>query len=149
MFHHFALYPQSVLITVFCVIIPINCGHAANGTVGLGTALHAERSRVRFPMKMEFFYSHNPSGRTMALGLTHPLTEVSTKNVLRCKGGRCVVLTTLPPSCVFCPDIWEPQPAGTLWTCNGIALRFYRIKPIISSHNTNRLDFTQLTDSSL
>jgi len=27
------------------------------------------------------FYWHNPSGRTMALGLTQPLTEMSTRNV--------------------------------------------------------------------
>ena len=28
-----------------------------------------------------FFHSHNPSGRTMALGLTQPLTEMSTRNI--------------------------------------------------------------------
>jgi len=27
------------------------------------------------------FSSYNPSGRTMALGLTQPLTEMSTKNI--------------------------------------------------------------------
>ena len=31
------------------------------------------------------------------------------------KGGRCVGLTTLPPSCAECLVIWEPQPPGTLW----------------------------------
>jgi len=29
------------------------------------------------------FHSHNPSGRTMALGLTQPLTEMSTSNISR------------------------------------------------------------------
>jgi hypothetical protein len=29
------------------------------------------------------FHSHNPSGRTMALGLTQPLTEMSTRNISR------------------------------------------------------------------
>jgi hypothetical protein len=29
-------------------------------------------------------------------------------------GGRCVGLTTLPPSCADCREIWEPQPPGTL-----------------------------------
>jgi len=27
------------------------------------------------------FHCHNPSGRTMALGLTQPLTEMSTRNI--------------------------------------------------------------------
>jgi len=30
------------------------------------------------------------------------------------KGGRCVGLTTLPPSCDECLEIWESQPPGTL-----------------------------------
>jgi len=41
------------------------------------------------------------------------------------KGGRCVGLTTLPPSCADCVEIWEPQPPGTLMAVqarNGIAL---------------------------
>jgi len=29
------------------------------------------------------FHWHNPSGRTMALGLTQPLTEMSTRNIYR------------------------------------------------------------------
>jgi len=33
---------------------------------------------------------------------------------MRVKGGRCVGLTTLPPSCADCLEIWEPQPTGTL-----------------------------------
>ena len=33
------------------------------------------------------------------------------------KGGRCVGLTTLPPSCVDCLEIREPQPPGTLRAC--------------------------------
>jgi len=36
------------------------------------------------------------------------------------KGGRCVGLTTLPPSCADCLEIWEPQPPGTLRTCPGL-----------------------------
>jgi len=58
------------------------------------------------------FQWHNPSGRTMALGSTQPLTEMSTKNISWGKGDRCVGLT-LPPSCGDCLDIWEPQPPGT------------------------------------
>ena len=36
------------------------------------------------------------------------------------KGGQCVGLTTLPPSCTDCLEIWEPQPRGTLWACPGL-----------------------------
>jgi hypothetical protein len=46
----------------------------------------------------------NLSGRTMALGLTQPLTETSTRCISWDKGGRCVGLTTLPPSCA---DVWN------------------------------------------
>ena len=68
-----------------------------------------------------FFHWHNPSGRTMALGLTQPLTEMSTRNTSwGVKGGRCVGLTTLPPSCADCPEIWEPQTSGTLRVCLGL-----------------------------
>jgi len=35
------------------------------------------------------------------------------------KGGRCVGLTTWPPSCADCLEIWEPQPPGTLRACPG------------------------------
>ena len=67
------------------------------------------------------FRWHNPSGRTVALGLTQPLTEMSTRNISwGAKGGRCVGLTTLPPSCADCLEIWEPQPPGTLWACPGL-----------------------------
>jgi hypothetical protein len=38
----------------------------------------------------------------MALGLPQPLTEMSTRNISWGKGGRCVGLTTLPPSCALC-----------------------------------------------
>jgi hypothetical protein len=72
------------------------------------------------PDGVVIFYSHNPSGRIMALGLTQPLTEMSTNNIFGYKGGRCVRLTTLPPSCVFCLDIWEPQPPATLRACPGL-----------------------------
>ena len=40
------------------------------------------------------FFIDNPSGRTMVLGSTQPLTEISTRNISWGKGGRCIVLTT-------------------------------------------------------
>jgi hypothetical protein len=43
------------------------------------------------------FHWHNPSGRTMVLGLTQPLTDMSSRNNslgVGDKGGRCVGLTS-------------------------------------------------------
>jgi hypothetical protein len=52
----------------------------------------------------------------MALGSTQPLVKMSTKG----KGGWCVRLTTSPPSCAECREIWEPKPPGTLWATPGL-----------------------------
>jgi hypothetical protein len=38
------------------------------------------------------------------------------------KGGRCVVLTTLPPSWDNCLEIWDPHSHGTLRAFPGVAL---------------------------
>jgi hypothetical protein len=67
------------------------------------------------------FHWHNPSGRTMALRST-----VSNRNeeFPGGKGGRYVGLTTLPPSCADCLEIWQPllEPYGPVQACNGIDL---------------------------
>ena len=91
-------------------------------TVGWGTALQAGRSWVRFPMvSFGIFHWHNPSGHTVATGVD----SASNRNeyqeyFLGGKGGRCVGLTTLPPSCADCLEIWEPRPTGTLRACPGL-----------------------------
>jgi len=50
----------------------------------------------------------------MTLGSAQPLIE------MRDKGGQCLGLTTLQPSCVDLLEIWEAQPPGTLRTCPGL-----------------------------
>jgi len=35
-------------------------------------------------------------------------------------GDQCIELTTLPPSCADCLEIWEPQPLGILRVCPGL-----------------------------
>jgi hypothetical protein len=67
----------------------------------------------------KIFYWSNSSGCTMALGLTRPLTEMSTRNLPGGggggKGGRCLRLTTLPYPCAECVKIlgssnfWSPR----------------------------------------
>jgi hypothetical protein len=52
----------------------------------LGEALQAGRSRDRIPRRCIFFNWPNPSSRTVALGSTQPLTEMSTRNIPGGKG---------------------------------------------------------------
>jgi len=53
------------------------------------------------------------------------------------KGGRCVGLTTLLPSCAECLEIWDPQPPGTPRACPGlyrdclIFINIFMYKPIL------------------
>jgi hypothetical protein len=55
--------------------------------VGWGTMLQAGRSRVRFHMRsLVFLNLPNPSSRTMTLGSTQPLREMSTRNLPGGKG---------------------------------------------------------------
>jgi len=55
-----------------------------------------------------------------ALGLTQPVTEMSTRMFPGGKGDRGVWLTILPPSCAGCLEIWEPQHLGTARSCSGL-----------------------------
>ena len=61
----------------------------------------------------------NPSDRSTVLESTQPLTEISTKNISwGSKGGRCVGLTNLPPSCADCLEI---PGASTSWSPKGLS----------------------------
>jgi hypothetical protein len=54
-------------------------------------------------------------GRNMALGSTQSLTRNEYQEYyVGGTGCRCVGLTTLPPSCADCLEIWNPQSPGIL-----------------------------------
>jgi hypothetical protein len=76
--------------------------------------LQAGKSPIRVLDEVDFFNLPIPSSRTMALGSTQPLTEMSTRNLPGGKSGRRVGLTTLPPSVSECLKMWEPQPLAIL-----------------------------------
>jgi hypothetical protein len=68
---------------------------------------------------------HIPAGRTMALGSTRPLIEMSTRCISWGKGGRCVRLATTPsfPAVVMKSRYLKClEPSGPLQACNGTAL---------------------------
>jgi len=69
-------------------------------------------SGVRFPIvSLEFFID--------IILPNQSLTEIITSDKGG-KGGRCIGLTTLPPSYANCLEIWEPQPPGNLRACPGM-----------------------------
>jgi hypothetical protein len=74
------------------------------------------RSRVQFPMRsLDFSNSPTPSSRTMALGSTQPLTEMSTGNLPGGKG-RPALKADLTAICeqIFY-KMWEPRRLTALW----------------------------------
>ena len=76
------------------------------GSVVVKAALLVGRFRDRSPVASLGIFSE-ASAKSLCQGSTQPL-----KNEYRVipggKGGRCVGVTTLRPSCVECLEIWEP-----------------------------------------
>jgi len=93
-----------------------NTGHAVTQLVE-APRFKAGRSRVRFPMvTLEFFID------ILFPAALKRVDSASNRNeyeeyFLGGKGGRCVRLTTLPPSHANCLEMWEPQLSGTLRAC--------------------------------
>jgi hypothetical protein len=87
---------------------------------GWGIALQTGRSRDRFLMSLEFiidksFRPHYGPG----------VDSASNRNEYQeyfpvGKDCPCIGLTTLPHSFADCLKIWEPQPLGNLWACQGL-----------------------------
>ena len=87
-------------------------------------------------VRSEAFYVNEKStdiswDRTSDLHINHCATAVPNRNeyreyLLGGKGGRCVRLTTLPPSCVVTKSgsLNFLEPSGTVQACNGIALPY-------------------------
>jgi len=107
-----------------------------DGAVGCGTALQDRKVAVSIPeCVIGIFHWHNPSGRSVALGLIQPLTKISTRNIsFGGKGGRCV---GWQPYHFYVPTVLKYgsvkflEPSGPVQACNGIAFL----------HKTNLLNF--------
>ena len=85
------------------------------------TAQQAGRSRVPFPIESEIFHWFNSSGRTVALGSTQPLTEISTRDLPR--GVKVAGAHGSQPCDLHMPTVWkswEPQPPGAFGTYIGL-----------------------------
>jgi hypothetical protein len=75
------------------------------------------------------FHWHNPPGRTMVLGLTQPLTEMSTRN--NSWGVKAAGAYSWQPYQLHVPIVLKSgslnllEPYGPVQACNGIALPFF------------------------
>jgi hypothetical protein len=80
-----------------------------------GSALRYKLEGLVFESRWDhgIFHWLNISGPTMVLGSSQPLREVSTS-----KGGRCVALITLLPSCADCIEILK---ASASWSPKGLS----------------------------
>jgi len=60
------------------------------------------------------------------------------------KCGRCVWLTTLPPSCIYCLEIWESEHPATLMAYNWPVRGFYAFYEGMSEYKFTMLTFCVL-----
>ena len=89
-----------------CVYICIHTYGVRGGAVEWRATLQAGTSRVRFPIwSFGFFINLIIPSAIWPLSLTQPLTEKSKKDVFWGKGGRCLGLIPLPPSCADCLEL--------------------------------------------
>jgi hypothetical protein len=91
----------------------------------------------------------------MALGSTQPLTEMSTRNILGCKGRPACMVNNL--AAIYEPIVykmWEPQHLTTLWASmacyrDSYFLYFYiRLSKVKNSHHLRKLRFLTTPASS-
>jgi hypothetical protein len=97
------------------------------------------------------FCGYNPSGRTMALGSTQPLTEMSTRNISwggggGGKGGRYVGLPTSLPSCDNCLEILG---ASTSWNPQGLSRPVQRLLYLSDIHHRQNQHYNHLMSAGI
>jgi hypothetical protein len=123
-----------------------NIPGACSSTVDWGPMLQAGKSRVRVLMRWIFFSLPNPSSHTMALGLTQPLTEMSTRNLSGEVNGGWRVRLTLRHLWADCLEkMWKPRRLTTLrafMACYRDSFTFTLCNTPNCYHMNNHVNFT-------
>jgi hypothetical protein len=70
---------------------------------------------------------------------------MSTRFIPLSKGGRCVRLTTSPPSRAECHEILEPKSPGTLWATPSLFLYLYLYISILLFNNTTGISYLKIS----
>jgi hypothetical protein len=97
--------------------------------------LQTGRSRFRFPMRS--LDCHNPSSRTMALGSTQPLTEMSIRNLPAGEGRPEREAEGLIAICrLIVYKMWDPRRLTTLWAFTACCRDSFTFT-LISIHGTH------------
>jgi hypothetical protein len=103
---------------------PTSVIHSSGGTRWRSLLRHCTTSRKKagsIPDEViAIFHWLHSSGPIVALRSTQPVKMSTRTSSWGAKARWCVRLTTLPPSCADCLEIWEPQPPGTLRACSGL-----------------------------
>jgi hypothetical protein len=111
-------FQQAIMIFLRSILVR----GVRGGAIGRSTALQAARSRIFIHGVIWIFHWLNPSGRTMALESTQPLTDLVPGMSVGGQGGQYVGLKTVPYSCTdYLESLNLLQPQRSVQACIGIA----------------------------
>jgi len=149
------VYSDTILIKAYCskqrfykkqIKILLWISNLRHGNISPTPYMNLVTNDLSFKMELEvslpagvigIFHWQNSSDRTMVLGSTQSLIEMSTRSISWGKGGRCARLTTLPPSCAVIMksgNLNFLEPSRPLQAYNGTALPFRIIPDRITTY---------------
>jgi hypothetical protein len=111
---------KKTVVPCLRVLSQLYNGHAVAQVVGAlrykpkGREFDSRCCHWNFSLTWSFWPQHGPGADTASNRSEYQ------EYFLRGKDGRCVGLTTLPPSCADCLEIWERQTPETLRACPGL-----------------------------
>jgi hypothetical protein len=110
---------QTMRLPLYCMSASYE--RARSSAVGWGTVLQARRVQFWFPTSLLEGFSDIILQPYYGPGVDSASNRKKYQEYfLGRKGGWCVGLTTWPPPCGSCLEIWEPELVGILRSCPGL-----------------------------